>query len=135
MEGIIKICNFSLNLTMCANSYAVGESSHSLKPFFDPFNDTKIFSKPFLMVKGGLGKVLQTKMFKNGEISIQNPASAAVVDCLNVKRGDFVIDVCAAPGTKSLYLSSLVGDSGKILASDVIAERVEMGKRLSLIHI
>ena len=91
--------------------------------------DTKIFSESFLMVKGGVGKVLQTKMFKNGEISIQNPASAAVVDCLNVKRGDFVIDVCAAPGTKSLYLSSLVGDSGKILASDVRTERVEMGKR------
>ena len=91
--------------------------------------DTKIFSESFLMVKGGVGKVLQTKMFKNGEISIQNPASAAVVDCLNVNRGDFVIDVCAAPGTKSLYLSSLVGDSGKILASDVRTERVEMGKR------
>ena len=74
-------------------------------------------------------KVLQTKMFKNGEISIQNPASAAVVDCLNVSKGDFVIDVCAAPGTKSLYLSSLVGQSGKVLASDVIRERVEMGKR------
>jgi len=41
-------------------------------------------------------------MFKKGEISIQNPASAAVVDCLNVNRWDFVIDVCAAPGSKSL---------------------------------
>jgi len=91
--------------------------------------DTEIFSDSFLIVKGGTGKVLQTQMFKNGEISIQNPASAAVVDCLNVSKGDFVIDVCAAPGTKSLYLSSLVGDSGKVLASDVIRERVEMGKR------
>ena len=91
--------------------------------------NTEIFSESFLIVKGGTGKVLQTKMFKNGEISIQNPASAAVVDCLNVSKGDFVIDVCAAPGTKSLYLSSLVGQSGKVLASDVIRERVEMGKR------
>jgi len=91
--------------------------------------NTEIFSESFLIVKGGTGKVLQTQMFKNGEISIQNPASAAVVDCLNVSKGDFVIDVCAAPGTKSLYLSSLVGDSGKVLASDVIRERVEMGKR------
>ena len=91
--------------------------------------DTKIFSESFLIVNGGIGKVLQNKMFKKGEISIQNPASAAVVDCLNVNRGDFVIDVCAAPGTKSLYLSSLVGNSGKILASDVKTERVEMGIR------
>ena len=91
--------------------------------------DIKIFSESFLIVNGGIGKVLQNKMFKNGEISIQNPASAAVVDCLNVNRGDFVIDVCAAPGTKSLYLSSLVGDSGKILACDVKTERVEMGNR------
>ena len=35
----------------------------------------------------------------------------------------------SASSFKSLYLSSLVGDSGKVLASDVIRERVEMGNR------
>ena len=89
--------------------------------------EAEIFSKSFLKIKGGTAKVLQTKMFKNGGISIQNPASAGVVNCLDVRPGDIVVDVCAAPGTKSLYLSSLVGDSGRVFASDIIKERVEMG--------
>jgi 16S rRNA (cytosine967-C5)-methyltransferase len=91
--------------------------------------DSEIFSESFLKIKGGTGKILQTEMFNNGEISIQNPASAAVVDCLDARPGDKVLDVCAAPGTKSLYLSNIVGDSGKVLASDLIEERVGIGKR------
>ena len=91
--------------------------------------DSEIFSESFLKIKGGTGKILQTELFNNGEISIQNPASAAVVDCLDARPGDKVLDVCAAPGTKSLYLSNIVGDSGKVLASDLIEERVGIGKR------
>ena len=89
--------------------------------------EAEFFSKSFLKINGGTAKILQTKMFKNGGISIQNPASAGVVKCLDARPGDTVVDVCAAPGTKSLYLSSLVGDSGKVLASDVFEDRVAMG--------
>ena len=89
--------------------------------------EADFFSESFLKIEGGTAKVLQTKMFKNGGISIQNPASAGVVKCLDARPGDTVVDVCAAPGTKSLYLSSLVGDSGKVLASDVFEDRVAMG--------
>ena len=91
--------------------------------------ESEIFSGSFLRLSSGLGKLLQTDIFNNGEISIQNPASAAIVDCLDVRPGDTVLDVCAAPGTKSLYLSYMVGDSGRVFASDLIKERVEKGKK------
>ncbi len=87
-----------------------------------------IFSKLFLKSGSGFGKIFQTDLFKNGIISIQNPASAAIVDCINAKKGESILDVCAAPGTKSLYLSSIVGKDGIILASDILSERVENGK-------
>ena len=90
---------------------------------------SEIFSGSFLRLSSGIGKLLQTDIFNNGEISIQNPASAAIVDCLDAGPGDTVLDVCAAPGTKSLYISYMVGDSGKVLASDLIEERVEKGKK------
>jgi len=89
--------------------------------------ESETFSEIFLKISCGLGKVLKTALFRNGKISIQNPASAAIADCLGINFGDTVLDVCAAPGTKSLYLSSLVGTKGAVLASDINEERVKLG--------
>ena len=61
------------------------------------------------MVTSGGSKVLASKLFKKGEISIQSPSAAAVVDCLGVEEDDVVLDVCAAPGTKTLQLANLLG--------------------------
>ena len=97
--------------------------------FLEDGIQSEIFSESFLKINGGTGKILQTEIFNSGEISIQNPASAAVVDCLDARPGDTVLDVCAAPGTKTLYLSNIVGDSGKVFASDIIEERVGKGIR------
>ena len=90
---------------------------------------TELFSPNFLMVRSGGYKVLASKLFKNGEISIQSPSSAAVVDCLGVEKDDVVLDVCAAPGTKTLQLANLVGSNGFIHASDISTERVNLGKK------
>jgi len=90
--------------------------------------NSKIFSPSFLEISKGFTKLLKSELFLNGNISIQNPASAAVVDCLGVGTGDTVLDVCAAPGTKSLYLSSLVGENGQILASDINERRIEKSR-------
>ena len=88
---------------------------------------SKIFSSSFLKIFHGFGKIFQTDLFKNGNISIQNPASAAIVDCLEPNSGDTVLDVCAAPGTKSLYLANIVGKKGLVLASDIIPKRINNG--------
>ncbi|MFL2982942.1 MAG: transcription antitermination factor NusB [Candidatus Neomarinimicrobiota bacterium] len=115
-----------------ANFIRVQEGVRSIKEIkkilLEDGIESEIFSELFLKISCGTGKILKTNLFNSGEISIQNPASAAIVECLDIKNGDTVLDVCAAPGTKSLYLSSLVGITGTILASDINEERVEIGK-------
>ena len=86
------------------------------------------YSASFLKLDHGLGNVLRTDLFRSGKISIQDPASAAIVDCMDAKLGETILDVCAAPGTKTLYLSNIVGETGTILASDLSTERVKSGK-------
>jgi len=96
---------------------------------FETFDiDCEIYSKNFLKVNSGAGKVISTALFQTGHISIQDPASGAVVDCLNPIKGETILDVCASPGTKSLYLSSLVGENGTIYCSDIDPDRVKKGK-------
>ena len=90
---------------------------------------SKLFSNNFLIIQSNKNKVLSSKLFKNGDISIQSPSAAAIVDCLEINKGEVVLDVCAAPGTKTLQLANLVGVDGCIYASDISSERVSLGKK------
>ena len=42
-------------------------------------------------------------------------------------NGDIILDVCAAPGTKSLLMAQKVGNNGKVFASDKDSSRVGLG--------
>ena len=87
----------------------------------------KAFSN-FLEVTNGQDKVLDTDLFGTGMISIQDPASGAVVDLIDPQKGESILDVCAAPGTKSLFMAQRVGPNGTIYASDNNENRVKKGK-------
>ena len=91
--------------------------------------NTKLFSNNFLKILSNESKILSSNLFKNGNISIQSPSTAAIVDCLGVERGDVVLDVCAAPGTKTLQLANLVGVNGFVYASDLSPDRVSFGQK------
>ena len=82
----------------------------------------------FLEVIKGRDNILDNELFKSGVVSIQDPASGAVVDLVNPQKGESILDVCAAPGTKSLLMSQKVGPAGIIYASDKNKKRVEKGK-------
>lgn len=82
---------------------------------------------PFLKLNTGAGKILFTDMFQSGKISIQNPAAGAIVNLLDLNEGETVLDICAAPGTKSLYMAEQVGTKGKVFAYDVDKMRIQRG--------
>jgi len=90
---------------------------------------TEIYSNNFLKILSNESKVLSSKLFKKGNISIQSPSAAAIVDCLGIERGDVVLDVCAAPGTKTLQLANLVGVNGFVYASDLSPSRVSLAQK------
>ncbi len=86
------------------------------------------YSDSFLKILAGSGKIFSTDLFQSGQVSIQNPAAGAIVEFLNPLNGEIVLDVCAAPGTKSLFISERVGEKGRVLASDFDQLRVNRGK-------
>ena len=89
---------------------------------------TNKFLTNFLEIVKGQDNIIDNELFKTGIISIQDPASGAVIDLVNPQKGDIILDVCAAPGTKSLLMSQKVGSDGKIYASDINKNRVKKGK-------
>ena len=66
------------------------------------------------------------KEFREGLCTVQDVSSMLVAKAAGVKPTDQVIDVCAAPGGKSIQISELLNDSGHIISRDLKEAKVEM---------
>jgi 16S rRNA (cytosine967-C5)-methyltransferase len=68
-----------------------------------------------------------------GWVAIQDEASQAVAHLLAADPGNSVLDLCAAPGGKTLLLARAAGPQGRVIAADLHANRVRaMQERLKL---
>lgn len=79
------------------------------------------------------------KAFQNGWIFPQDVSSMLVAEAAHPSPSDYVIDICAAPGGKSLHMADKMGDFGMVDARDVSPEKVALIKqnvqRANLINI
>lgn len=64
------------------------------------------------------------------DIYIMDPASVIVARALEVQPGDRVLDMCAAPGGKTLILIEALAKGGEIFANDLSSERRERLKKV-----
>lgn len=64
--------------------------------------------------------------FKEGLFQVQDVSSMLAVEIAGVKFGDYCMDVCAAPGGKSIHLSDKLNGSGQVEARDVTDYKVDM---------
>ncbi len=64
-------------------------------------------------------------MFASGLVTFQSPTSMICVKALEIKDNDKVLDLCSAPGGKSVYAQELATNV-KVVACDVHAHRVEL---------
>lgn len=63
--------------------------------------------------------------FGEGLFAVQDVSSMLCVECAGIKEGDFVVDVCAAPGGKSTHGAEKTGKTGRVLARDISAEKTD----------
>lgn len=69
-----------------------------------------------------LGRTLEHML---GLIYIQAPISMVPVEVLDPKPGERVLDLCAAPGSKSTQIAQLLDGLGVLVANDISSERVK----------
>lgn len=74
--------------------------------------------------------LLNSELMKNSIISIQDISAALCAYALGVKEGDSVLDLCAAPGGKSLHIASLTYNKANITACDVYKNKIEFMKNI-----
>lgn len=73
--------------------------------------------------------IFDTKIYKNGDIVIQDASSYLAVRNLDVKDGETVLDACAAPGGKSLAVLQLFNPK-KLISTDIHEHKVKLLKKL-----
>ncbi len=69
-------------------------------------------------------EVSQSVEYAEGKYYIQNLSSILATLILNPKKGEKILDMCAAPGSKSTYIADLTGGEASILANDIDMKRV-----------
>ena len=74
----------------------------------------------------GVGDPARLPAVAEGRATPQDEASQAVVDILDPRPGDTVVDAAAAPGGKSTAIAERVGRHGRIAACDVHAGRIRL---------
>jgi 16S rRNA C967 or C1407 C5-methylase (RsmB/RsmF family)/NOL1/NOP2/fmu family ribosome biogenesis protein len=62
-------------------------------------------------------------LWHSGAFYSQEPSAAAVVNALKNRRFNTVLDLCAAPGGKSLQLNELLHKNGVIVSNELISKR------------
>ncbi|NLL76473.1 MAG: 16S rRNA (cytosine(967)-C(5))-methyltransferase RsmB [Clostridiales bacterium] len=66
--------------------------------------------------------------FEEGLLTVQDVSSMLCVEEAGIKEGDFVIDVCAAPGGKATHAAVKLKGRGKVLARDLTEEKTALIK-------
>ncbi len=64
--------------------------------------------------------------FAHGLIQVQDVSSSLVGRAADPKAGDFVLDVCAAPGGKSLHMADLLKGTGMVEARDLTYQKAAL---------
>ena len=96
----------------------------------------KLLEKRGIEVKDGLiseflivnkmKNIEELEEFKKGYFTIQDEAAGLIAKILNPNTSDFVLDACSAPGGKTTFLAEIMGDKGKIIATDLHEHRVNL---------
>ena len=81
----------------------------------------------FVRVKhmAGIGS---SDMFRQGFFVVQDESAGLVVQLLDPKPGDRVIDMCSAPGGKATFIGELMKNVGEIVAVDRYETRLNLVK-------
>lgn len=107
------------NLAIRVNSLKTNEEELKNKLIDDGFKvEEGDISNMSLIVKNPAG-LASSKFFKAGFFTIQQEASMKTVEVLDPKENTRILDLCAAPGTKTSYLAEYTKNTAKIVANDL----------------
>jgi 16S rRNA (cytosine967-C5)-methyltransferase len=79
----------------------------------------------------GTSSIEDKESFIKGYYQIQDESSMLVANIMNPKPGDFILDMCSAPGGKATHIAELMNNEGTIIARDIHEHKLRLIKASS----
>nr|WP_027870241.1 16S rRNA (cytosine(967)-C(5))-methyltransferase RsmB [[Eubacterium] cellulosolvens] len=73
----------------------------------------------------GSGDLSRLTCFSEGKLLVQDASSQLSVRAAGIKEGDRILDLCAAPGGKTMLAADLTGPFGHVLSRDLTEYKTE----------
>ena len=70
--------------------------------------------------------IATSESFKKGFFQVQDESSMLVAHYLDSKEGQFVVDVCAAPGGKTTHIAETMNNKGTVIATDIYEHKLKL---------
>ena len=133
LKGLLeeKVTTFRINRINCSSKDKL------LKVFYDlglKYSECKIIKDAYIFdnyktkdgfdCKTGLD-FKKFAIYKNGEIYVQSLSSMIPVIALNAEKNENILDMCAAPGSKTTMICSITDNKANLTAVELHKDRFE----------
>ncbi len=116
-EGADELCQRlaleGIRAVPCARAAGLSWPQASAAPANSPDG-----ASPLVWVPPGQPSPFASDLYADGVFVAQDPAAFAAVAAIDAQPGDIVLDLCAAPGTKTTWLAASVQPGGRVVAWD-----------------
>lgn len=122
-ESLMRAGNKSPDLCVRVNTLKVTKEE-----FIKKLDELSITYKETPYTDCGLylfGATEEKRKCLSGLFTVQDQSSQLAALSLSPECGDFVLDLCSAPGGKTTHIAELMKNQGEILASDIYESRLK----------
>ena len=127
-RSLLAACNRPAEVAMRSSATAAGAALETLSA---AGVEAKLASggwpldaPELLVLTGRMGKTVPA-LVATGELTPQSRGSAAVVEVLDPREGEQLLDLCAGPGIKTGQIAARMGDRGEVISVELDSARAE----------
>jgi len=121
LEGLLRIHPVSLRFRTTLSKEEREELVAEIKKQGITINQSEYL--PYIYTVASVDGIGNLPGFERGDFTVQDVSSALAVEAAGIKSSDFVMDICAAPGGKSILAAE---KAAKVLSRDVSETKVAM---------
>ncbi|KAL8142160.1 hypothetical protein V2J09_015192 [Rumex salicifolius] len=133
LEAAIKLMMWN-NSDPCFSLRANAGRGFSRSDLINQLNALEVVHDPssslddFVRIRTGMQNVIQAGLLQEGLCSVQDESAGLAVSVVDSQPGDIIVDCCAAPGGKTLFMASRLSGQGMIYSVDINEGRLRILK-------